>query len=85
MRSTNWPKLFAKERTDMGIIALINALLPLVGNLEPLIVQLIQQIRAQPGMTDEAILAHAKATSDENTVALLAERLRLTTEIGGEK
>lgn len=65
----------------MAIIALITALLPLVANLEPLVIALIQQIKSQPGMTDEAILAHAKATSDENTVALLAERLRLQAEI----
>ena len=65
----------------MGLIALITTLLPLVANLEPLVVQLIRQIKAQPGMTDEVILAHARATGDENTVALLAERLRLQSEI----
>lgn len=67
----------------MAIIALINALLPLVADLEPLVMQLIQQIKAQPGMTDEQILAHAKATSDQNTVDLLAEKLRLQAEIDG--
>ena len=67
------------------MIALIMALLPLITDLEPLIIQLIQQIRAQPGMTDEQILAHARATSDENTVALLAEKMRLVDEIGGAK
>ena len=67
------------------MIALIMALLPLISDLEPLIIQLIQQIRAQPGMTDEAILAHARATSDESTVALLAEKMRLADEIGGAK
>lgn len=65
------------------MLALIMALLPLVTDLEPLIVQLIQQLRAQPGMTDEAILAHAKSTGDANVIALVTERLRLLNEIGG--
>ena len=63
------------------MLALIMSLLPLAENLTPLLIQLIQQIKAQPGMTDEVILAHAKTTSDENTVTLLAERLRLINEI----
>jgi hypothetical protein len=65
----------------MGIIALITALLPLVADLTPLLMQLIAQLRAQPGMTDEQILAHAKATGDENAVALVVEQLRLQAEI----
>jgi len=67
------------------MFALITALLPLITDLTPLFVQLIAQIRAQPGMTDEAILTHARQTSDENTVALLAEKMRLLDEIGGAK
>lgn len=65
------------------MLALIMSLLPLITDLEPLLVQLIQQIRSQPGMTDEQILAHARTTSDENTVAILAERLRLLAELDG--
>lgn len=65
----------------MGLLALITALLPLVSDLEPLVVQLIQQLRAQPGMTDEQILAHAKATGDQNAIDLVAEQLRLQAEI----
>lgn len=65
------------------MIQLIISLLPLVANLEPLIAQLIAQLRAQPGMTDEQILAHARSTNSENTVALLAERLRLQAKIDG--
>ncbi len=65
------------------MLALITALLPLITDLTPLFAQLIAQIRAQPGMTDEAILAHARATSDENTVALLAEKMRLLDKING--
>lgn len=67
----------------MEYIVLINALLPLVANLEPLFVQVIKQIKGQSGMTDDDILAHAAATLDSNAQALLAERLRLQAEIDG--
>lgn len=68
----------------MEWITLINALLPLAANLEPLFAQLIQQIKAQPGMDDDAILAHAAKTLDEASVALLSERLRLLAEIDAQ-
>jgi len=71
------------------MLSLITSLLPLVSNLAPLLIALIQQIRSQPGMTDEQILAHAKATGDENTIALVTETLRLQAKIdslqGGQK
>lgn len=70
--------------TALGTIGLINALLPLVANLEPLVVSIIAQLRAQPGMTDEQILAHARTTNNENLVALVAERLRLQAEIDAQ-
>lgn len=65
------------------MVALIISLLPLVTNLTPLLMQLIAQLKAQPGMTDAQILAHAEAIGDENTVALIKETLRLQAKIDG--
>jgi len=66
-------------------IKLITSLLPLLLDSGPLLLELIRQIREQTGMADTDILAHAKATNDENAVALLRERLRLQAEIDAEE
>lgn len=66
------------------MLALITALLPLAADLTPLLMQLIAQVRQQPGMTDDIILSHARAAGDENTVAIVAERLRLLAEIDAQ-
>lgn len=65
----------------MGILELINALLPLFSNLEPLLVAVIAELKAQSGLTSEQILDKASATLDETGKALLAEQLRLQDEI----
>lgn len=63
------------------MLALITALLPLAANLTPLLMQLLTQVRAQPGMDDDAITAHVKATLGDAAAALMTERLRLLAEI----
>lgn len=63
------------------MLEIINALLPLVGNLAPLVVHLIAEIKGQTGMTSDQILDKASATLDEDSKALLAEQLRLQEKI----
>lgn len=52
--------------------------------LTPEVIALIATIRAQDGMTDEQILAHATATGNANRQAIVAERLRLLAEIAAQ-
>ena len=69
----------------MEYVALINALLPLVANLEPLAVGIIHHIqKEQPGQTLDQILDHAQVTLDDDVRALLAEKLRLQGEIDAQ-
>lgn len=52
--------------------------------LTPQVIALIAAIRAQDGLSDEQILAHAKSIGDANTQAIVAERLRLLAEIAAQ-
>jgi hypothetical protein len=63
------------------MLALINALLPLVSNLAPVVAHLIGQIKAQSGKTSDQILDEASANLDESGKALLAEQIRLQDKI----
>lgn len=64
--------------------ALINLLSSGV-TLVPEVMALIAAIRAQPGMEDSAIIAHARKTTDETTALIIAERLRLLAEIAAQE
>lgn len=67
------------------ILELLVALLSTGATLTPTIMQFIAELREQPGMTDEAIITHAKVVNDENTAAIIAERLRLLSEIPSQE
>jgi hypothetical protein len=55
------------------IIGVITQLLPLVVDLEPIVVNLVQTIEAQTGQTQDEIFTAAGAGLDENQKALLAD------------
>ena len=55
------------------IIGVITSLLPLVTDLEPIVVNLVQTIRAQTGQTEGEIFNAAAAQLDDNQKALLAD------------
>ena len=62
------------------MLKLINALLPLVANLAPVIAGVIAQLKEQ-GEDSDSILAHASAVLDLEQVELLREQLRLQEEV----
>lgn len=69
----------------MEYVVLINALLPLISNMEPIVSNIIKHIRKeQPGMSDDEILNHASSVLDEEGVAMLKEQLRLQAEIDAQ-
>lgn len=66
---------------------MLEALIKLLSSgvtLAPEVIAFINTVRAQSGLTDEQVLAHARTTNDANTATIVARRLQIMKEIAAE-
>jgi hypothetical protein len=65
------------SKKEKSMLALLIALAPMITNLTPAVVALIQQIKAQGGLTTDQIIANAGVTLVANDQKLIDDLKRL--------